>query len=94
MKKIKSRVKLKNRRSTSDPNILRAHFIHQLRDRYGISLTLEEYRQVCDEIERGDHRRLSVKSAGRRHYMVEIKGKLVRTVWDTLAKCLVTALPM
>lgn len=70
------------------------HFRRRLAERYGISVSSDEYRQLCGDVQNGRGRLLFRESNTRTHWLVRVNGHTVRAVYDKTVNGLATALPI
>lgn len=83
----------KQRRAKSGSDSER-HFRRRLAERYGLTVTSDECRQLASDIQSGRGRLLFRESLTRTHWLVRVQGITVRAVYDKTTKALATALPL
>jgi hypothetical protein len=70
------------------------HFRSRLTQRYGLTISTEEYHQLARDIQNGRGRMLFRESLTRTHWIIRVRETAVRVVYDKTVKALATALPM
>ena len=70
------------------------HFARRLFQRYGLTITNEEYRALCQAVRDGNGRHLFKESNSRSHWNIAVQGTTVRVVYDKTTNALATALPL
>jgi AraC-like DNA-binding protein len=69
------------------------HFRRRLSERYGLTITAEEYFRLCKDVREQRARALFRESNTRTHWLIDVRGVSVRAVYDKTQGALATALP-
>lgn len=83
-----------SQRSAKGISECRRHFLRRLAERYGLSITQDQYQAACRDVRAGAGRFLEKESLTRTHWLIRVSGKPVRAVYDKRQSALVTALPL
>ena len=69
------------------------HFVQRLRERWGIDICPDEYRNLCEDIMAGRAIRLLYDESGYTHCLVQIRSRTIPVIFSHKTKNMTTALP-